>query len=76
MRGPALPGRAGTEDEAQRILGLARTGLEFRRVDELLAELPSHLQSLQTACAKAGDAVARRFFQQTTAVEWSLEGAS
>ena len=68
-------GRAGTEDEAQRILGLAATGLEFRRVNELLAELPSHLRSLQTACAEAGDAVARRFFQQRAPIEWSLEGA-
>jgi uncharacterized alpha-E superfamily protein len=68
-------GRAGTEDQAQRILGLAATGLEFRRVNELLAELPSHLRSLQTACAEAGDAVARRFFQQRAPIEWSLEGA-
>ncbi len=67
-------GRAGTEDEAQRILGLARTGLEFRRVSELIAELPAHLQSLQSACAEAGNAVGRRFFRQTAAVEWSLEG--
>ena len=33
--GPAL------DDEARRILGRARTDLEFRRVDELLADLPA-----------------------------------
>jgi uncharacterized alpha-E superfamily protein len=70
-----ISGRAGTEDEARRILGLARTELEFRRVDELVADLPAHLQRLQAACADAGNAVARRFFRQTAAIEWSLEGA-
>ena len=50
-------GRSGTEDEARRILGLARTELEFRRVDELVADLPSHLERLQAACAEAGTAV-------------------
>jgi uncharacterized alpha-E superfamily protein len=69
-------GRSGTEDEARRILGLARTELEFRRVDELVAELPSHLERLQAACADAGGAVGRRFFRQTAAIEWTLEGAS
>ncbi len=68
-------GRAGTDDEARRILGLASTELEFRRVDELVAELPDHLQRLQAACAEAGAAVGRRFFRQTAAIEWSLEGA-
>jgi uncharacterized alpha-E superfamily protein len=70
-----ISGRAGTEDEARRILGLARTELEFRRVDELVADLPAHLQRLQAACADAGNAVARRFFRQTAPIEWSLEGA-
>lgn len=69
-------GRSGQEDEARRILGLARTELEFRRVDELVADLPGHLERLQASCAAAGNAVAKRFFRQTAAVEWTLEGAS
>lgn len=67
--------RAGLHDEARRILGRARTELEFRRVHELLADLPSHLHSLQVACADTGEAVARRFFRQSTPMEWTLEGA-
>jgi uncharacterized alpha-E superfamily protein len=66
-------GRAGLDDEARRILGRARTELEFRRVYELVADLPSHLRSLQAACSEAGDAVAGRFFRQSAPVEWSLE---
>jgi len=64
-------GRTGLDDEARRILGRARTDLEFRRVEELLADLPSHLRSLLSACAAANDAVARRYFRHAPAVGWS-----
>ena len=68
-------GRAGLEDEARRILGQARVELEFRRVEELIADLPERLHALQAVCAQAGDAVTRRYFRLTTPMEWSLEGA-
>jgi uncharacterized alpha-E superfamily protein len=68
-------GRAGLEDEARRVLGRARNALEFAQVSELLGDLPSHLRSLQTACATASDAVAQRFFHHT-AVEYNLEAAA
>jgi uncharacterized alpha-E superfamily protein len=67
--------RSGTEDEARRLLGLARTELEFRRVEDLVADLPAHLGRLQVACAEAGLAVGRRFFRQAGAIEWILEGS-
>src|SRR5947209_2787024 len=66
-------GRAGLDDEARRLLWRARTELEFRRVHELIADLPSYLRSLQAACSEAGDAVAERFFRQSAPLEWSLE---
>lgn len=69
-------GRAGQEDEARRILGRARNELEFAGVRELLADVPSYLTSLQSVCADAGAAVARRFFQQTASVEWRRERVS
>ncbi len=65
------PGRSGFDDEARRVLGRARTDLEFRRVGELLRDLPAHLRLLQAACAEASDAVARRYFRQTAATTWS-----
>ncbi|MGH9155059.1 MAG: alpha-E domain-containing protein [Acidimicrobiales bacterium] len=67
-------GRAGVEDEARRVLGRARTELEFARVSDLLGDLPSHLASLQGACGRAGAAVAQRFFSRAAA-EWNLETA-
>jgi uncharacterized alpha-E superfamily protein len=68
-------GRAGLDDEARRILGRARTELEFRRVQELVSDLPSYLGALQASCSDAGDAVARRFFRQSSPQEWNLEVA-
>ena len=65
------PGRSGFDDEARRVLGRARTDLEFRKVDELLRDLPAHLRLLQAACAEASDAVARRYFRQSAATTWS-----
>jgi uncharacterized alpha-E superfamily protein len=66
-------GRAGFDDEARRILGRARTDLEFRRVEEIVADLPSYLAALQSSCSAAGDAVAGRFFRQTAPQEWTAE---
>ncbi|MDQ1397670.1 MAG: hypothetical protein QOG64_2929 [Acidimicrobiaceae bacterium] len=58
-------GRAGSDDEARRRLGQARTELEFRSVDELLADLPGHLFRLQQHCFDAGSAVAARYFRSS-----------
>ncbi len=64
-------GRAGVDDEARRVLGRARTDLEFRRVGELLRDLPSHLSILETACSEASTAIAGRYFRQEAPVGWT-----
>jgi uncharacterized alpha-E superfamily protein len=63
-------GRTGLDDEARRLLGRARTGLEFGRIDKLLADLPDRLIEVQTLCAEAASAVAGRYFPQTTSIVW------
>ena len=63
--------RIGVDDEARRVLGRAAADLEFRRTDELMADLPNHLGALQDAVARTGAAVASRYFRRTTPVEWS-----
>jgi len=63
--------RIGVEDEARRVIGRAAANLEFRRTDELMADLPSHLGALQDAVARTGSAVAARYFRRTTPVEWT-----
>jgi uncharacterized alpha-E superfamily protein len=67
------PGRAGVTTPAQRIIGRARTDLEFRRADELLADLPAVLAGLQRTCSEVNDAVAARYFRQTRVVTWMGE---
>jgi uncharacterized alpha-E superfamily protein len=64
-------GRAGVDDEALRILGRVRTDLEFKRVGELLRDLPTHLRALEDACGEASTAIARRYFRQAAAVGWT-----
>jgi uncharacterized alpha-E superfamily protein len=71
--GPSQTSRSGGADEARRILGRARNELEFAGVRELVADLPAHLTALQTACAEASDAIARRFFRESAPVEWHQE---
>jgi uncharacterized alpha-E superfamily protein len=65
--------RTGVADEARRIVGRTRTHLEFRRADELLADLPVELTGLQAACTAVSDAVSRRYFRHTSAVNWAKE---
>jgi uncharacterized alpha-E superfamily protein len=67
--GPSA-GRSGLSDEARRVLGAARAQLEFQSVDDLIRDMPDHLQALQGSCADASAAVASRFFRQTAAVAW------
>jgi uncharacterized alpha-E superfamily protein len=67
-------GRVGTEDVARRLLGRARTGLEFRGVDEMLSDLPGYLESIQSACADATSALGTRYFPHAV-IEWVGKGA-
>lgn len=70
---PGHSGRSGVSTEAQRIVGRARTSLEFRGIDELLADLPTVLSGLERTCSQVNDAVSRRYFRQTSAVHWVAE---
>jgi uncharacterized alpha-E superfamily protein len=63
--------RAGVDDEARRLLGRAAADLEYRRLEELLAELPLHLGELQNTVARTSSAIADRYFHQTKPMEWS-----
>jgi uncharacterized alpha-E superfamily protein len=69
-----VAGRAGTPDEARRIVGHLRTTLEFSRINDLIEDLPGLLSSLQQGCGASGAAVAARYFQQSGLVEWNREG--
>lgn len=71
----ASPGeRAGPGAEARRLLGRARSGLEFVRPGALLESLESRLAGLQATCRDVGEALASQYFRPTLWVEWSDAG--
>jgi uncharacterized alpha-E superfamily protein len=65
--------RVGMPDESRRILGHLRTHLEFRRIDDLLDDLPGLLTILQKGCASASASLAARYFRFTSPIAWSVE---
>jgi uncharacterized alpha-E superfamily protein len=67
-------GRVGTADAARRVLGRARTGLEYRGVEEMVADLAPQLEAIQTACAEATSALGTRYFPHAV-ISWVGKGA-
>ncbi|MFZ2529673.1 MAG: alpha-E domain-containing protein [Rhodococcus sp. (in: high G+C Gram-positive bacteria)] len=62
--------RLGSGNEAQRLLGRARSELEFLEPGVLVEELAERLLTLQDMCRRVGDAIARQFFYSTPWVAW------
>lgn len=63
--------RAGFNDEALRLLGRARTELEYRPLDELVFDLPVEMERLQRSCAAATDAISTRYFAAHEFYAWT-----
>jgi uncharacterized alpha-E superfamily protein len=59
--------------EAHRIVGRARTLLEYMAPDQLLAGLPARLEELQRTCSAASAAVTHRFFTEQAPQVWVPE---
>jgi uncharacterized alpha-E superfamily protein len=66
--------RAGVDDPARRPVGRLRNRLEYADPKQLTAQLPELLSTLQETCVRAGDAIARRYFQYQTPVAWERDG--
>lgn len=69
-----VAGRTGVDDEARRLLGRARTDLEFRTSTDLLEDLPDLLDELQATCSAAGEALSRRYFASGPVLQWADVG--
>jgi uncharacterized alpha-E superfamily protein len=65
--------RGSVVDPARRVLGQARTSLEYADVEALVADLGEHLVQVQEACASVSEAVSQRFFTYATPVAWAQE---
>ena len=70
------PGRTGVDDRARRLLGRARTDLEFRVAEDLVEDLPELLDRLQRTCSGVGDAVATRYFHRGATISWAAEASA
>jgi len=63
--------RAGYEDESTRLLGTARSALEYRAPGRILEDLPARMTELQRTCNLASEAITERYFSGSTAASWS-----
>jgi uncharacterized alpha-E superfamily protein len=66
--------RVGATAEAQRLLGQARSELEFVQPGVLLETLDTRLAGLQRTCSDVGDALSLQYFHATPWVAWSDAG--
>ena len=68
--------RVGARDEAQRLLGRARSELEFLPPGVLLEDLQARLLSLQKTCRDVGEAIALQYFHAAPWVAWHDAGST
>jgi uncharacterized alpha-E superfamily protein len=66
--------RVGATAEAQRLLGRARSELEFLRPGVLLETLERRLAGLQKTCRDLGEALALQYFHSAPWVAWADAG--
>ncbi len=66
--------RLGATAEAQRLLGGARSELEFLRPGVLLESLEQRLGGLQNMCSDVGEALALQYFHSAPWVAWTDAG--
>lgn len=63
--------RVGARAEALRLLGKARSDLEFLRPADLLNDLPKLLRGLQATVRDVGEAVSQQYFHTAPWVAWT-----
>ena len=66
--------RAGAGAEARRLLGRARSELEFVRPGAVLESLEERLAGLQDICREVGEGLRAQYFRPNLWVEWSDAG--
>jgi uncharacterized alpha-E superfamily protein len=62
--------RTGGGEAAKRIMGRARTKLEYETVAEITQHLARHLSDVQAACSEASAAIATTYFQREATLAW------
>jgi uncharacterized alpha-E superfamily protein len=67
------PSSALVADPARRIVGQARTALEYAEIDTLVHDVDQYLGRVQAACANASQAISEQFFTYASPLEWASE---
>jgi len=67
------PDRSGISDAGRRLIGRARTELEFRQIEEILDDLAEHLEAVETITSEVSNAVGDRFFRHQTHAPWQAD---
>jgi uncharacterized alpha-E superfamily protein len=62
--------RLGVTDQAQRLLGQIRSELEYRPIADIIDDLPTHMDSVQTATSATSEAIRQRYFPTNSAPSW------
>jgi len=62
--------RVGVTDQAQRLLGQIRSELEYRPIADIIDDLPTHMDSVQTATSATSEAIRQRYFPTNSAPSW------
>ncbi|MFT4231446.1 MAG: alpha-E domain-containing protein [Leucobacter sp.] len=62
--------RVGHSNSVLRALGRIRNDLEYRSLDELIEELPDHMERVQRVVQEASDAIRDRFFPARAEPSW------
>jgi uncharacterized alpha-E superfamily protein len=62
--------RAGGGEAAKRIMGRARTRLEYETVAEVIEHLGRQLSDVQVSCSEASAAIATTYFQREATLAW------
>lgn len=62
--------RVGHSNQVLRALGRIRNDLEYRRVSEILDELPEHMDRVQKVAREASEAIRHRFFPTQAEPSW------
>lgn len=68
---PHPSSRVGERSESLRLLGRARSELEYLRPGELLDDLPERLMGLQEICRDLGEAISLQYFHAAPWVAWT-----
>lgn len=62
--------RVGVTDQAQRLLGQIRSELEYRPIADIIDDLPTHMDNVQTATSATSEAIRQRYFPTNSAPSW------